>query len=79
MKKDIFDLLKLLETRKEEVSSVFCDSCFLDEEISAVWNILDEMYEITGMDTDKSSDIYVKFGCGEISKKKAQSLLRKIK
>lgn len=78
MKKDLFDLLKLLETRKEEVSSIFCDTCFLDEEISVLWNILDDIYNITGMDTDKSSDIYVKFGCGEISKKKAIKLLEAI-
>lgn len=78
MKKDIFDLLKCLEKKSKKINSLFgCDD-FLDKEISSVWDIIDNEYNITGMNTDESAYILSRFGDGEISKSKAKDLLSKI-
>lgn len=77
-KRDIFDLLKGLENKAQHIKEVFDNGCFLDEEISIVWAIIEDSYGISGMDTDKASEILVEYGMGEISKKKAQSKLKKL-
>jgi hypothetical protein len=77
-KKDIFDLLKSLEDKSQEIGGVFGDNSYLDDEISIIWAMIEDGYGITGMDTDKSADILSAYGLGEISKKKAQSKLKKL-
>ena len=74
---DIFDLLKSLEERNDEINSVFQnESSFLDKEISMVWSLIEK--EMGIKDTDKSSDILCEFGCGNITKKQAIKMLKKL-
>lgn len=75
MKKDIFDLLKELEEKAQQIQEVFLCSDFLDTEISIVWDIIDENYGIT--DTDASAELYFKFGEGNLTKKQLISKLKK--
>ena len=77
MKKDIFDLLKVLETKSENINNIFGCCDFLDNEISILWEVIEESYGIKN-NTDESTEILYSFGCGEISKKQAQNKLKKI-
>lgn len=77
MKKDIFDLLKVLETKSENINNIFGCCDFLDNEISILWKIIEESYGIKNS-PDESSEILFSFGCGEISKKQAQNKLQKL-
>lgn len=77
MKKDIFDLLKALELKSENINNLFGCNDFLDNEISILWELIEESYGIKNS-PDESNEILYSFGCGEISKKQAQNKLKKI-
>jgi hypothetical protein len=74
MKKDIFDLLKGLEDKSREIQSVFCESSFLDEEISILWAIIEDTMNIESC--DESAYILARFGCGNLTKKQAIKKLK---
>ena len=76
--KDIFDLLESLERKSRRIDELFDCGDFLDYEISIVWAMIESGYGIDGMDTNLAADILSQFGSKEISKKMAQSRLKKV-
>ena len=69
---DLLDLLKTLEYKNQLISSVFKENSFLDTEISILWTLIEQRYEIPR--TDKSVDNLMKqvyqyeFAKGNITK-----------
>lgn len=63
---DLLDLLKTLEYKNQLISSVFKENSFLDTEISILWTLIEQRYEIPR--TDKSVDNLYEFAKGNITK-----------
>lgn len=75
MNKDLFDLLKELESKSNELNQVF-ETTYLDSIIDIVWYLILDSYHIK-QDNEKAQTILVRFGCGEISKQAAMKGLSK--
>lgn len=75
--KDLFDLLKSLEQKQDDINCIFSGDGYLDTEITMIWELIEEKYNIKKGD-ERTGEILFKFSCGEISKKVAISNLKKI-
>lgn len=78
MNKDLFDLLKTLEDRSEQLQEVFGTSDYFDSLIDIVWYLILEKYGIS-QHNDDALEILSQFGCGEIKKRYAIGALEKLK
>lgn len=76
MKKDIFDLLVMLEEKSEILRDVFGDIDFLDREISFIWNMV---YQDFGIDKNNDHPMMAlgEFGGGRITKQQLIKILKK--
>lgn len=74
---DLLDLLKTLEYKNQLISSVFKENSFLDTEISILWTLIEQRYEIPR--TDKSVNNLYKFATGNITKAQLIARLNNLK
>ncbi len=77
MKYDLFDLLKSIEEKNQEINNIFGGDGYLDKEISILWAIIEYNMNID-IGNEKTGDILCDFACGDITKKQAISKLKKL-
>lgn len=77
MNKDLFDLLKFLESKSNELRKVFGVEDYFDNIIDIVWFLILDKYGIS-QHNDSALDILNRFGNGEINKRHTIGELEKL-